>query len=342
LYYYHLSHIDLDGYSAQVVADCFVENISFYNSNYGEEILVRINQIFDDIKTQNIDEEILLLITDVNLTLEQCAYIEEKVYDVDNMQVLVLDHHISGIESSNAYEWYYLDDSRCATKITYDYFIKNHCLLNTQDKSWLSTFVDAVNAVDIWLEEDELFEFGKVCMQMINRASEIPKDMFAKYDVRYKHYLIKEASKYINKENAPILLDEDIYFIKKKYLNIGEENDTFDNIVSEYILKLLEENQDLYTICYQDKKAIVSFKLSHISILANHFLKSHGEIDFFINVSAKGYVSLRSNNQADVSKISSRHFNGGGHKNASGGSIKGFKNSFEYTKIKKQIINILN
>jgi len=339
LYYYHLSHIDLDGYSAQVVASCFIENISFYNSNYGEEILARIDQIFDHIDTQNHDDEIMLLITDVNLTLSQCEYIEKRIYDVDNMKIQLLDHHISGIDAKNTYEWYHLDNTKSATMITYEYFINKYKPIKNID--WLYPYVKAVNAVDIWLEDDELFEFGKVCMQMINRASEIPKDMFLQEDVQYKHHLIRESAKYQGKKNHHIELDENIYFLKKSYLNCFEHNDTFDNIVSQYVLTLLEKNQDTYTIDYQDKKAIVSFKLSHISILANHFLKAHPEIDFFINVSAKGNISLRSNNQADVSKIAKNSFGGGGHKNASGGKLKDFKNSFDYLKIKRQIINAL-
>lgn len=34
----------------------------------------------------------------------------------------LLDHHKSGQECANKYEWYYLDTKNCATKIVYETF----------------------------------------------------------------------------------------------------------------------------------------------------------------------------------------------------------------------------
>ena len=334
---YHLSHIDLDGFSAQLLSTYFFQKYHFYNSNYGEEILIRVDSIFEDIKHHN-EEEILVLITDVNLTIEQCGYIENKLYDTNNVKLQLLDHHITGSESAKAYDWYHLDDTKSATKITYEYLLKH--FTPHSDISSLDKFVQGVNAADIWLEGDELFEFGKVCMQMISKTYEVPRDMFGAYDTLYKHAILKKAMEFLP-SNDYIGLDEQVYFLKKEYLNIRNVKDTFENIASEYILSLIKENEDKFCLEIGGKKAIVSFKLSHISILANHYLKANEHIDFFINVSAKGHVSLRSNNKADVSKISQKCFDGGGHKNASGGTIKGFKNSFHYSDIKKQVATIL-
>ncbi len=43
---YHLSHTDLDGYSAQLVTSFYLKNIKFYNSNYGKEIDDKFAHIF--------------------------------------------------------------------------------------------------------------------------------------------------------------------------------------------------------------------------------------------------------------------------------------------------------
>ncbi len=58
-----------------------------------------------------------------------------------------------------------------------------------------------------------------------------------------------------------------------------------------------------------------------------------------MDINYKGNFSLRSNNRADVAKIAEEIGNGGGHKNASGGKIKEYKDSFIYNKIKDSIQN---
>ena len=63
----HLSHIDLDGYGAQYVAKHFFDDITFFNANYGKEIMVRLEEMFK-ILTR---DKTLFLITDLNLTLQE-------------------------------------------------------------------------------------------------------------------------------------------------------------------------------------------------------------------------------------------------------------------------------
>lgn len=57
---YHLSHTDLDGYGCQFIAKEFFKNITFYNANYGREVLVRINAILDTITHSSQNLSILL------------------------------------------------------------------------------------------------------------------------------------------------------------------------------------------------------------------------------------------------------------------------------------------
>ena len=99
---YHLSHIDLDGYSCQLLSGLIFKDRKCYNSNYGKEIISRIDEIFVDIKTQPTNKKIFILITDLNLTDEEAIYIENiksncTKYDI---HIQLLDHHISGIDVS--------------------------------------------------------------------------------------------------------------------------------------------------------------------------------------------------------------------------------------------------
>ena len=130
---YHLSHTDLDGYGCQFIAKEFFSNITFYNANYGREVLVRVNAILDSIShsTQSLHSlleqkfgkskksptptshnKYLVLITDLNLTLSKANYLQQRIEELKingvDVELLLLDHHISGQECADKYEWYHL------------------------------------------------------------------------------------------------------------------------------------------------------------------------------------------------------------------------------------------
>ena len=56
---------------------------------------------------------------------------------------------------------------------------------------------------------------------------------------------------------------------------------------------------------------------------------------FYMDVNFRGNFSLRSNNKLDVSEMAAHIGNGGGHPNASGGKIDGYKDSFVYADVRK-------
>lgn len=104
---WHLSHIDLDGYSCQLVTKQIFKDIEFFNSNYGEEIEERLNQIVNKIRESNLKKH-LILITDLNLSIKECEFLEEKInflnYEDKNIELLLLDHHKTGMDVANQYE----------------------------------------------------------------------------------------------------------------------------------------------------------------------------------------------------------------------------------------------
>ena len=52
-------------------------------------------------------------------------------------------------------------------------------------------------------------------------------------------------------------------------------------------------------------------------------------------------MSLRANFKVSVAQISKEWANGGGHPNAAGGRIQGFKEQYRYDKVKKQIEQLI-
>ena len=332
---HHLSHTDLDGYGCQMVTKHYFDSIAFYNSNYGKEINECFNQILDVIQNSPLENH-AILITDLNLTMEQAKEFESKASICAKKPfLLLLDHHKTGQECANTFEWYCLDSSRCATKITYDFFAS----LYGQDEK-LSKFVDVVNAVDIWLEDKAEFELGKVCMGLVSAAREVNKVMFPQVNSQYIFALLEEAQNYFTCKDPHIALDDAIHPNKKNFF-MTDKNDTLSNLISAYNVVLLSRHKAQMQINYKEYKGILTYNIGSVSIIGNDFLKSNPDFDFFMDITSKKTISLRSSGKVDVSQMAAHLANGGGHHNASGGMLSNFKDAFTYDAIKSQVMSII-
>ena len=335
---YHLSHIDLDGYSCQFVSSFYFKNCHFFNSNYGKEIndnfLAILNEVDKNLQ-ENEDAKAIILISDLNLSPQQCEDFQKLVDERKNTKLFLLDHHQSGEECAKKYEWYFLDSKRCASKITYDFFSK----ICGKDEN-LAKFISVVNAIDIWLKDDENFELGKVLLSMVSNAKELNRVMFKEENISYIFFLLNKAKTFINQDKANIALEDSLHFLKKEFFK-EKENDTLGNLVSKYVVKKLSEKKDDFTINYKGYKALLSYNIGNTSVIGNDFLSQNKDIDFFLDVSSKKTLSFRSNGKADVSIIANELVGGGGHKNASGGLFASFKDSSNYFLIKAQILDLI-
>jgi len=312
-----------------------------YNANYGAEVKQKLEMIVEAIK--NSSSASYILITDLNLTVDESKWLDNKVKkfneDGKDVTLQLLDHHGTGEASSKKYEWYYLDTNRCATKIMYEFAKEN---FEIDEPSWMKKYVDVVNAVDLWImEEEENFEMGKVCMRLVTETRELNRVMFADHDNNYKISLLHEAAKFLDHENAPVILDEEIHKLKKSFFKIDTDG-TLDNLATKYIVKLLGELKNTHTIYYKGYKGFLSYGLGNTSIIGNGFLVEYPEYDFIVDVSYRGTMSLRADNKVDVSQIAKEWADGGGHPNASGGRLQGFKEQYRYDKVKPQIQRIID
>lgn len=339
MHLFHLSHTDLDGYSCQVITDHFFEKKNFYNSNYGPEVTAKINKIENDIKQLSGKRKSLILITDLNITPDECALLDKIVTRLNflgkEVEVQLLDHHGSGEKQSKEYKWYFLDTSRSATKITYDYFLKNYKPIKELHPS-MKDYVDAVNAYDLWNMEEEGFEFGKVLNRVCVDSKELSGNIFPVENFEYRKHNLQSSFDYFE-GGRYVDFDDSILSQKKKFLGKGEKKDTIDNLVASYIIELLNKNKENMTVHIMDYKGILTNAIGNSSVLGNAFLKANPDYDFFLDIGNSGNVSLRSDGKVDVSKIAAKFFNGGGHPNASGGRVQGIKEIYIYTSLKRQI-----
>ena len=341
----HLSHTDLDGYGCQLLTKEYFKEGLFINANYGLEVKLNLKKIMQVLQ-DNCELETFVLISDLNLTLQESKDIDRCVNKLNDngakIKLQLLDHHGSGQKAADKYDWYYLDTNRCATKIVYDYINNELEGFNDETKSWLEPLVDAINAIDIWLDDEvDNFEFGKVCLRLIAKATEINQILFADENREYRIYLLKEAASFIQKKNGNILLDNEIHFIKKRFLQLNDIDNTIDNLSASRLVNILETQKDKLTIHHKGQKGLLTFTLGSISIPANAFLKANEDYDFFIDVGRKGHTSFRADGKIDVSVLADKLAGGGGHPNAAGARFDDFKETIHYDDVKKFVENKL-
>ncbi len=326
----HLSHTDLDGYACQFVSDFYLRDVRYFNSNYGKEIDEKFAQIIDYIG----EEEGVIIITDLNLTLGQCENYEAAVKG-RKIKLFLLDHHATGELCARQFAWYYLDTSRCATKITYDFF---SAIYGANER--LSCFVDVVNAVDIWLKDDPNFELGKVCMGAVASSKEISPVLFPQQHTHYLFYLLSRFCDFVGVENAHIGLDDALHAIKKDYFKF-EKDDTLSNMISACVVRLLSEKKDEFSIFYGTHKGLLTYNIGSASVIGNDFLEANPDFDFFLDMTSKKTMSFRAAGKLDVSALAALLVGGGGHVNASGGFFTNFKDTSDYKAIKAQIVDLI-
>ena len=336
--FFHISHTDLDGYSCQLISSKIFPNGNFYNANYGLEVKIAIEKVLEEILNFK-DEDIFFLISDLNLTLDESKSLNRSINKLNNegfnIKLQLLDHHATGKPSSLKYDWYFLDVSRSATKIVYDYFTTNYDEFKSMCSDEFNKLIEAVDDIDIWHENDEYFEFGKVLMRLISHSHEINPVLFPDENRDYRYFLLNKAMDFIHMKDAHIVLDDHIQNLKKQYLRLDEKNDTIDNLMSKYLVHLLENKKEEFAIYYKGHKGILTFSLANISIPANTFLKANPDFDFFVNLGRRGSTGFRATGKIDVAKLAADLNGGGGHPNASGGSFRDFKETTDYKKIKQ-------
>jgi len=340
---HHLSHIDLDGYGCQYLSRQAFETLHCYNANYGPEVTARLEEIISRIKTERMEHperEILILITDLNLSTKECNWLEKQATEC-GVKLQLLDHHGTGASAAERFAWYLLDTSRSATKITYDW-LREHFGFDPEGHN--EKIVEAINAIDIWLDQSPWFPYGKVLLGMISGAREINRILFPEEDRAYKLSLIDTARRILDDvplDEAPIVLDDMLHGSKKSFFRL-KENDTKDNLVADYVTRLLSKDRERMSITYRGYKGILGYNVGSASLIGNAFLLANPDYDFYMDVNSRGNFSLRSNDKLDVSAMAAEIGNGGGHPNASGGKIENYKDSFVYEDLRKFIQNYIN
>lgn len=340
---YHISHIDLDGYGCQIITQNYFgkKNIKFYNCNYGNAIKYILKEILEKINNED-----MLIITDINLTSEIAEFVNKEFYE-KGINTLLLDHHITGAKEAEKYEWYHLNTTYCATKLTQLHFKSNE----------MELFADYVNTQDLWHNDHEYFSKANYLSDIAFKGYSFPW-MISEENFKYKIFTIKKVFNRVKKGWTIRKIQKNFINIQEKYLSkilskevLKDSNLPIEHKFVKYIYELIK-HKDFPTFNVGKSKGKVFYELgSNIFQQMSHVYNEEiGDVDFVMHVSRNGKLSLRSTGEEsskNVAEIALKYFDGGGHFNASGGSLfedpnKKITNEAEALKIIKDKIKFIN
>lgn len=327
---YHLSHIDLDGYGCQYMSEqAFGKgNVKFFNSNYGKEIELKLEKILKLIAKRP-NEQHTILITDLNLTDEVSDDLSAKIDEIHNVELLLIDHHGTGKNSAEKHDWYHLDTTKCATKLTFEYFEDKLKTKNNYDL--IKDISDYVNVTDMWLSDHPDFKKANLLSDLIFSAMRFPR-MLEEHNAYLRLSLIENTVKEIKKGNTIRDIESQIISIKEKFLKGRIKEDVFlcqetqlEHKFYRYMYELLIK-KEIPTIKIGESTGKVFHDIgsSAFQQISHMYNTEIGDVDFVVHVNDKGSLSFRSigddpKNKVDV--IAERYFGGGGHPNAAGAKL---------------------
>jgi len=317
---YSVSHTDLDGFGSQFVIAAFYNNVKYYNVDYGD-----VANILDSIYSKITNNDVLY-VTDLNLTLDISKKLDSARKAI-GFKIQLLDHHITGMDSAEIYDWYHLDTKICATKITYNYMTQK--FPDTILPDWLKETVDMINVYDMWIKKDKLFRKSQLLSNTIfeskldsSKNSQFMINLIKKVGALLQVLSVQEVEKVIPSTICEILsnltTDKNLKrFINSKNISTTVKLGTFPVETLREHIYISKRLFGVDVIFFKDISSRTSqyafdYLLDSISYKDSVLVKYNSETNT---------LSCRSRNSkaVEVAKL----FGGGGHPDAAGAKFEG-------------------
>jgi oligoribonuclease NrnB/cAMP/cGMP phosphodiesterase (DHH superfamily) len=280
---YLLTHTDLDGVGAAVLAKRTIPNlvsISYVDyDNIDTQLQILLNQ-------KDVTKNDLLLITDISPSLGAAQVLAKHANE--NLMVKLFDHHDSRSWIAD-FPWATYDVTKCGTSLFYN----EVCQLDPQMAAY-KDFADSIEAWDIWKLDDPHRARGE-------RLHTLHKFIGTEEFLRI---FVEDCNADMNEPFVSMLR----YIEAKK-----------SKVIKSVLAATLES--PLIRIDSLGRTFMIVFATDYVSEIA-HELLDHPDYDDLKFVAVYNPIfetcSLRSrDNETDVSYIAKK-LNGGGHKQASG------------------------
>ena len=354
---FHLSHNDLDGYGAQYMTRAAGFRAHYYNADY-RDVPATLERIFEDMA--RLGEPSQLLITDLNLTVEQADMVERRIQGMGGSgtadtsskparngllsadlaaqikqsisaespksEVMLLDHHATGEDAAEKHAWYHLDTSRCASRLAFEAIAP---YLDEQARALYAARADFIDVGDRWLKQDARFHRSIFLIGLLMEDDQLAPPLNA-LKREYRFHLMESFFRRMEEGASLEELERAVYDFRKDFLK-GRVD---DGVYLDHETPLKDKFHKLSAIALPEGsipmlridgyRAGIFFNWPHDVFrgVVMELMENQGKMDMAIRVGGNGRMSLRSNNGVDVGIISGRYFEGGGHPGAAGGVLR--------------------
>jgi oligoribonuclease NrnB/cAMP/cGMP phosphodiesterase (DHH superfamily) len=296
---YHCSDCDCDGISARVIAEYYIKPYckEYIPYNTADRLLPQFS--FDVIKESDI-----CIFTDITPpTLEYY----NKIKEINpSIEIWCFDHHETGKNILKNLDNYFYDDTRCGTKIFYDYLTRN----KRKNKA-LDDYVYLVNTYDMWKTDSKDFLTAKCLHNAMYGYVNWYKDKDTADTFKYISFIQTQLNKFNNKDHFYFT-----EFEKEKIKSALQKEETSYKKAKQNI-KFRTDNQGndyIYTECN-----------SKISFVAHRLLKEYSNIKYLIIhgtfESSSTKLSIRCTGDFECNKLAEK-WGGGGHRQSAGVEMK--------------------
>jgi len=325
---YHLSHTDLDGYGAQYMLNAAAEakglERRFFNADY-RDIPLAIDAICSAIGEAG--KPAGILITDLNLTIDQANQLQKRVRKLRlPVTVQLLDHHATGADCAEKFDWYHLDTERCATKLTYEAVAD---LLPEAERTTYAARADFVDVGDRWLKDSPDFRKAIYLIGLVMQDDHLAPPL-SDLKRAYRFHLIGRFFEQLERGDTLEQIERSLYDHRKDFL--AERVDA--EVIKDPELPLNDKYHILSAGTLDEStvpmleidgfRAGVFFNWPHDvwrGVIMD-MMETRKKMDFAIGVRGNGRLSLRANPGTHVGEISGKYFKGGGHPGAAGGELR--------------------
>ena len=316
---YHMSHVDMDGFAcSMVMAEATVDGrVHFINAQYGNGVQDGVDELVR--LASNRDGKILVIVTDLGLTYDQCVQLDTLM--VNDVDVRVVDHHPVHDSIKDSFEWYFQDKGASATALLYDALVgyKEHGL------PLLESFVRAVSAYDTFNRDDlELFATGNAINNgMYSFMDKLQSDK--QYTRQVVTTYLKQTAMFIREgvfSWSPVDIESQVSDHWRTAVRAKGNDTIIDTLIRKLSNDVIEDKSNRYNVELSNKmyKCAIIENLSFVSMASYEILHDNRvDIDFVISVNKeKGTVSVRSK-EAPANLLAQAYFEGWGHEFAAGG-----------------------
>jgi oligoribonuclease NrnB/cAMP/cGMP phosphodiesterase (DHH superfamily) len=312
---YHVSDADLDGISARILAEYFIQPIAKCYIPYNT-----YDRSLPDFDWKLAEEADYIIFTDLNPPVEMYTTLIEKKYEI-----LIFDHHMTSRDILPETNFFYWDEERCGTKIFYDYLRKG-----LRVKPILQQYVDLVDTYDRFLTEDSLWSKAKSLHNVLFEYIDWSKSWLTDTE-KHRNFILNTLYKFNQLNNFCFTKTEEAYIQNAN----NKELKNYKQAQKSLQLRTDNEGNNYAYIECMSKLSFIAHRLLGELDKKIEYLVAHST--FKVDGEEGLKVSIRSRNGYDCAKLAEK-WEGGGHQGAAGME---FQDLNEFRKFQLGLIHLI-